>query len=130
METKNQTWHDLKTNLVWELKTSENVDNLFVWSKEYADDAEPDAHSYVEKLNEELFGGFDDWRLPTVEELKDFLTKKETIGLCSGFYWSSTTSEGYKNLAWYVHFNVGGVVYEDEDGKNVYNYVLCVRTGQ
>ena len=49
-------WHDIETGLMWELKTPKSVKLKYNWA---------DAHSYAEILNDVMFGGFNDWRLPT-----------------------------------------------------------------
>jgi len=83
-----------------------------------------DALAAVAKLNEQSFGGFTDWRLPTVEEL--FLLADRTkynpaidtafFPSCkSDWYWTATddASEekdeetGHSDYAWVVHFSHG-----------------------
>mgnify|MGYP006272875203 CR=1 FL=1 len=54
------TVKDRNTGLVWEVKTEENKDKLYTLQE---------AKEYVKRLNEENFGGFDDWRVPGFLEL-------------------------------------------------------------
>lgn len=57
--------------------------------------------------NNSVVGDYDDWRLPTIDELTTIYTKKEAIG---GFnndypYWSSTY---YSSISyWYLYFSDG-----------------------
>ena len=52
---------DRTTGLSWEIKTARNVNDLYSWEE---------AHQYIETiLNCNSFGGFGDWRLPSVQEL-------------------------------------------------------------
>jgi hypothetical protein len=89
-----------------------------------ADDVTPKAVTYdkavaaVAKLNADAFGGFTDWRLPSVEEL--FLLADRTkvqpaidtafFPSCkSEWYWSSTLDcESPNDYAWFVDFGGGG----------------------
>lgn len=93
--------------------------------------------------SERSLGGHTDWRLPTVEELEgivDYGKVNPAIdttsfnNISSSRYWSSTTLEYgkngveySKNLAWYVYFKDGDVVYYGKGGNR---YVRCVRAGQ
>jgi TolB-like protein len=56
-------------------------------------------------------GGFQDWRLPTKEELNFMYANLKTRGL-GGFtnewYWSSSQGEGITYFAWYHNFSDGG----------------------
>ena len=63
--------------------------------------------NYVAKLCYDLkLGGYDDWFLPSKDELNELYKQKTTIGgSFSGAYWSS--SEDSSNNAWLQNFNDG-----------------------
>ena len=95
------------------------------------------AISYCESLS---FGGYTDWRLPNIKELRsiaDSTKNNPTIDIVyfpstqwSGYlarYWSSTTHAYYTSYAWLVHFSDSSV---DGDDKTDNYYVRCVRGGQ
>lgn len=97
-----------------------------------------EAVKYCENLN---FAGFDDWRLPTINELlsitddtrfepainkafKNVAYETNDKGEKSyGWYWSSTRSADVWSL-WVVHFRLGSV---DWYGVLPRNFVRCVR---
>ena len=137
-----EVWLDSDTGLMWEMKTEENIGHKYVWSQENVAQAQnpelltddvKDAFSYADKLNSNGFGGYDDWRVPTLEELKTLLTNKnyfikdELSKNSSGDYWSSTTNKRDKGSAWIVYFG-GGYVNGISNDANV--YVRCVRAEQ
>jgi hypothetical protein len=80
-------------------------------------------------------GGFDDWRLPNVNELENLVddTRRNPAidvsfqNTTSNYYWSSTSYVGYLNAAWVVGFHSD---YQHNDNKNYNRYVRCVRDGQ
>lgn len=149
---------DNATGLVWEMKDNadgvkdysnhHDADNTYTWY-----DPDPmtnggaagtavsgkDTYSLITALNQDGFGGFTDWRIPSREELRTIVDYgrfgpaihtgffPNTQGGSSSIYWSSTTYAGSPSLAWIVSFYSG---YDDGYGKNGYGYVRAVRGGQ
>jgi hypothetical protein len=54
------TWRDPDTNLMWEVKNSSNFDDQIDFEN---------ALKHVENLNMRSYGGYRNWRLPTIDEL-------------------------------------------------------------
>ena len=105
---------DRKTGLMWQKSGSNNYMSF------------QDAKNYIRNLNQERFAGYNDWRLPTIEELASLL---ESTKLNGDLYiypvfdrqqngcWSSTTrSSG----SWWVVDFFYGDVYWYYDDHNVY----------
>ena len=69
-------------------------------------------------------GGFDDWRLPTIDELDLVYKNKDHVGSFVRFsYWSSTEYAGH--FAWFQNFYNG---MQDNDFKDNTCYVRAIRS--
>jgi len=111
---------DSVTKLEWQ---DDNITDTMEWQE---------AIEYCESLE---LGGYDDWRLPNINELKTIIDRSRYNPAIisafehtsSGNYWSSTTYEDYHDFAWNVYF-YSGRVYNGSKGNDI--YVRCVRDGQ
>ena len=145
---------DNVTGLIWEVKTDDgsihDKDNLFLWCDTnyqtnggYQGNCGADANTeaFINYLNAEGvegFGGFFDWRVPTVKELSTLLNSNipypgPTINTAyfpntgPSRYWSSTTWVSDNYNAWRVSFGIFGVSYGHKPTSNC--YVRAVRGG-
>ena len=110
---------DNVTALIWEVKNSEDdipdydnphdTDNTYTWYDGVTGTTGDgtDTYDFTNKLNAAQFGGFSDWRLPTVKELCSIINKDITYlnteyfpSTPGSFYWSSTTDAQDIDSAW------------------------------
>ena len=143
---------DNATGLIWEVKRNmdgvshyedpNDADNTYTWY-----DSNPDSNggqvgasgndmnteAFIRAMNRLHFGGFSDWRLPTIKELAylaDSGRSNPSINVtyfpntASSWYWSSSTSANYPYHAWGVGFRNG---YDSYNYKYFYGYVRAVR---
>jgi hypothetical protein len=144
---------DNVTGLVWEVKgakdgtkdynNANDADNTYTWYDpnfaEYPGTPGDgtDTQDFIDKLNASAYGGFSNWRMPTVKELTTLVDRGRTSypyintvyfpTTQANWYWTSSSYGGGSSNAWYVLFNGGGM-----DGRNKFEsrYVQAVRSGQ
>ena len=139
---------DNLTGLIWEVKTDDDSvhdkDNTYTWydSNPETNGGEPgaegdgtDTEDFLNTLNSAVFGGFSDWRLPTLNELTGLFDHGGPylpINLdyfpqtASSNYWTSTTYAPIPSSAWIIwpSGEPGG------SGKLSSYHVRAVRGGQ
>lgn len=140
---------DNVTGLIWEVKTDDgsvhDKDNRYTWY-----DSNPatngghagmpgdgtDTEDFIDALNAESFGGYTDWRLPTIKELASIVnleTYSPAIDTAyfpntvSSNYWSSFTTAIVTGNALSFNFSNG---YDYNSSKSYAYYVRAVRGGQ
>jgi len=111
--------------LVWDKQTD------LVWQKDYATNMNwEQAIAYAVLLNMQHSGGYDDWRLPTIEELTTLISYKRSHpasdfpGMPFDWFWSSSSYAYYASLAWYVNGCYG---YVGNGDKTSGGAARCVR---
>jgi hypothetical protein len=148
---------DNVTDLIWEVKTSlgkganyndpHNADNYYYWYDSNPVTNGGDAGSpgngkttfstedFIKALNTAHYGGYTDWRMPSIQELKsiarfDMATNQPNITSSYfpnsqvSLYWSSTTYTLYPGSAW------GESDCDTVGSKNGYGYTRAVRGGK
>jgi hypothetical protein len=148
---------DNVTGLIWEKKTNmdgiknyndpHDADNIYTWydsnpitnggdAGEWGDGK--NTENFIKALNDARYGGFSDWRLPTIKELAYIVNYSipylgSTINAdyfpdtVASFYWSSPTCTSSTNYAWGVNFFNGRDLI---DNKSDSVHVYAVRGGQ
>jgi fibronectin type 3 domain-containing protein len=152
-----QPWNCVQaeqTGLMWEVKSAEKglrySKNTYTWY--YPDnninggkpgvanggkcsDSACDIYAYVQAVNDSKLCGFDDWRLPTREELLTLVDTKATYpkptididafpNAANSYYWTITVNEFDTGMAWFVYFGSG---YDYYEYKSFASHVRLVR---
>lgn len=94
---------DNVTGLIWEHKTDDggihDKDNAYTWydSNPATNGGHPgtpgngtDTEDFINALNTQNFGGFSDWRLPSIKELSQIVNYDETAPALNTTYFSNT----------------------------------------
>ncbi len=112
---------DNNTGLIWETKSNDPV-ALNSIHKRYT---YGQALDYIEILNENMYGGFSDWRMPNREELRSIVSYgkyspslADTFDdMCAcEFYWSCDPYGANPDLVWGIYFAIGcGICYPKEN---------------
>ncbi|MFP4068328.1 MAG: DUF1566 domain-containing protein, partial [Spirochaetaceae bacterium] len=133
-----ETITDRLTGLVWTQDgdspgpaACDNTGEQMTWQE---------ALDHVACLNEEEYLGFDDWRLPNVNELeslyhageessREWLNDQGFSNLNSGAHWSSTSyaPKGAEDFAWWSNYGSGITQGSDKTGQSA--QVWPVRAG-
>ncbi|ETR65753.1 MAG: hypothetical protein OMM_13761, partial [Candidatus Magnetoglobus multicellularis str. Araruama] len=143
------------TGLIWEIKTAKDdladysnvhdADNLYSWYDSNPQTSSEHSGSFndgqntegvIKNLNQQKFGGFSDWRLPSHIELfsivkasnnNPVIDKDLFQNMMSKFYWSASSDADDAGSAWGVDFG-DGIDYSYK--KYSSHYVRAVRGGQ
>lgn len=138
---ENKTWLDEETGLMWQAKIDATEEHgRLPWN---------DIFKYCDNKNKENFGGFNDWRIPTIEELETLVTNEShpncygydeesfikkpllySMSMRYGRFWSSTSNNKDYNFAYGVNFNRKRENSQSKKGKKEKyktRYVRCVR---
>jgi len=119
---------DKVTNLMWEVKTSSNVRTIYKWEN-------GNSHPAIEYCENLVLNGYNDWRLPNINELKSLIdyTKLPAVDAeyfktdpLHKFYWASSAVHLLPDAAWFMNVENGFTFYSE---KNFEYAVRCVRGG-
>lgn len=116
-----QTWNDKDTGLIWEIKSSNTIDEIYTYDE---------AISYVQNLNMINFGGINSWKIPNINDLEtistselnnDLYIKKILSENSDWAYWSSTIIDKIKNYVYYYNYREKRLEFQ-----NFKCYLRCV----
>jgi hypothetical protein len=132
IDNKNGTIADTKTGLIWVKNPHTDLPEKFKDKINW--------QTAVDACKELKFAGYKDWRLPTVEELRELVdyslgAKDNEPAIDTKFfpdtkyswYWTLTSCAWNSGSAWCVGFYFGDV---GSDGKDYSFYVRPVRSSQ
>lgn len=123
---------DKNTGLYWEIKSYDKAalnsgENQYTFSQA--------CNEYLKSLNDNSYGGFSDWRIPNMDELRTIVdyARKENVfdtkifGNCQvGDYWSSNVFIPQPEMSWVIFSGFGSAIAKVRDSER---YVIAVRGG-
>ena len=137
-------WKDPDTGLIWQNEPY-TVEEEKAYEGKYNHGKAGDWHYAKQYCRDLSYGGYSDWRLPNIDELKTLISQtkyKHTNGYSYSIkrallgslpdnptkkwfsHWSSTTNARNSSNAWNVYFVSGGAYNVNKDNSN---FVRCVR---
>ena len=129
-------WTDPNTNLMW---ARISIGQQWINGQCVGDAKKLNWEDAQEKCQNFRLAGFNDWRLPTIDELKTLTLQGKAGYNCPsntlfqpkkddwGNYWSGSPYAHYSNIAWLVDFLNGDSGYDD---KYYNHYVRAVRNSR
>lgn len=123
VDNGDQSQTDTLTGLIW-TKNAWPAGITHTW---------PEALAYIKTLNNQVYLGHNDWRLPSINELRSLLVAQPNVITwltAQGFanvqplgYWSSTSFVPYDQFAWILNLNGPGTINNPKDfyGMNKVN---------
>ena len=126
------TWsmvYDSITGLTWEIKTTDGTIQDQSRRMSWYDLTT----RYSDILNTNQFGGYSDWRIPTIRELHSIVNLNQTQPALhqsyfphtiSDNYWSSSSQSDDIGQAWCIHFSNGN---DNNQSKATAHYIRAVR---
>lgn len=138
---ENKVWLDEDTGLMWQVKIDASEEHgRLQWN---------DIFKYCDNKNKEQFAGFNDWRVPTIDELETLVTNEPhpncygydeesfikkpllySMSMKFGRFWSSTSNMEDDNFAYGINFNRKRENSQSKKGKKEKyktRYIRCVR---
>lgn len=132
---------DKVTGFVWEVKTKETASQTYSWFDDnkqtnggYAGSENNGVNTqvFIKNLNDNKFGGFTGWRVPTIRELSSIVnynvynptaSTEYFLNIQNASYLTSTTVASDAKKAWGISFDNGFI---EETRKDSKNYVMAV----
>jgi|GEM_PF-6327492 len=133
---------DNVTRLVWEVKTDDSgihdKDHTYRWGGTTHQGSNygtyfNDWDGLVNGTNNQILCGFNDWRLPTTQELMNLVDSSSINQFIdvdyfpnntSSYFWTASPYASSSNYAWSVNFNLG---YSISEGRGALHHVRLVR---
>ncbi|MDQ1339057.1 MAG: hypothetical protein QG567_206, partial [Campylobacterota bacterium] len=138
---ENKVWLDEDTGLMWQVKIDASEEHgRLPWN---------DIFKYCDNKNKENFGGFSDWRVPTIDELHTLVTEEShpncygydeesfikkpllySMSMKYGRFWSCTSNNEDYHFAYGINFNRKRDNSQSKKGKKEKyktRYIRCVR---